>query len=145
MTFGELLGALAVGALEWKRSLTRTIAATQLLVGASFLVWAAEPPLAIALPTLALAGVLSAPLTIWAQTLRMQVIPPQMRGLVFALLRTTMQAATPAGAATAGALLTTIGIVPLGLAIAACIGLPGGIGLVHPDLAESSLPALEPA
>jgi predicted MFS family arabinose efflux permease len=145
LTCGELLGALVVGALDWKRSLARTIAATQLLVGASFLVWAAEPPLAVALPTLAVAGLLSAPLTIWAQTLRMHVIPPQMRGRVFALLRTTMQAATPAGAAMSGALLTTMGIVPLGVAIAACIGLPGGIGLVHPDLAESSVPALEPA
>jgi MFS family permease len=145
LTCGELLGALAVGAIDWKRSLARTIAATQLAVGATFLVLTAKPSLAIVLPTLGLVGVLSAPLTIWAQTLRMRAIPPQMRGRVFALLRTTMQAATPAGAAASGALLATIGIAPLAFAIAACVGLPGGIGLVHPDLSEGQEHAIEAA
>ncbi len=41
-------------------------------------------------------------MTIWAQTLRMQVIPPDLRGRTFALLRTLMQGVTPLGDALAG-------------------------------------------
>jgi len=47
-------------------------------------------------------GLFSAPLTIWAQTLRMQLIPGELRGRTFALLRTLMQGTVPLGGALAG-------------------------------------------
>jgi hypothetical protein len=40
-------------------------------------------------------GFFSLPLTTWAQTLRLQVIPEEMRGRTFALLRTLMQGTVP--------------------------------------------------
>ncbi len=49
------------------------------------------------LVSLTLFGLFSAPLTIWAQTLRMQIIPESLRGRTFALLRTLMQSANPIG------------------------------------------------
>jgi MFS family permease len=95
-------------------------AATVLLVGAG---------IGFVGSVLFLLGFFSAPLTIWAQTLRMQVIPSNMRGRVFALLRTLMQGATPLGGALAGFLLPVAGIPIMVLAFAALIGFPGVIGL----------------
>src|SRR5262249_36577725 len=97
-TAGELLGSAAVGAIQWRWPLARTIAITQLTVGICSLAFVPKPSLPVAAVILALVGALSAPLTIWAQTLRMRAIPAAMRGRVFALLRTGMQGATPAGA-----------------------------------------------
>ena len=77
---------------------------------------------------LALLGVFSAPLTIWAQTLRMQVIPEQLRGRTFALLRTLMQSGNPIGGAIAGALFPLVGMTTMIAATAALVGLPRLIG-----------------
>ena len=81
-----------------------------------------------------LLGFFSAPLTIWAQTLRMQVIPSDLRGRTFALLRTLMQGATPLGGALAGFLLPALGIPVMVLVSALVIGLPGIVGLQVSEL-----------
>jgi MFS family permease len=100
-----------------------------LLIGAVF--WAA----AIGLFLL---GFFSAPLTIWAQTLRMQVIPHEMRGRTFALLRTLMQGATPLGGALAGFLLPVLGTqMMIGLS-ALIIGAPGLAGMQTKELRQAS-------
>ncbi|HEX9676189.1 MAG TPA: hypothetical protein VGA07_09435 [Anaerolineales bacterium] len=59
---------------------------------------------------LTLLGLFSAPLTIWAQTLRMDIIPAELRGRAFALLRMLMQSANPLGGLLAGPLLPLVGI-----------------------------------
>jgi predicted MFS family arabinose efflux permease len=68
-------------------------------------------------------GMCAAPMTAWAQSLRMRLAPPQAHGRMFALLRTTMQATPPAGAALA-ALTLTHGTPATVAAIAATMGLP---------------------
>jgi hypothetical protein len=70
----------------------------------------------------------SAPLTIWAQTLRMQIIPAYLRGRTFALLRTLMQGAGPLASAAAGVMLPLVGGSALVAASAALIGGPGLLG-----------------
>ena len=40
-------------------------------------------------------GMCAAPMTAWAQSLRMRLVPPGAHGRLFALLRTTMQATPP--------------------------------------------------
>ncbi len=40
---------------------------------------------------------IQAPLTVWAQTERMRLIPEAVRGRIFALLRTVMQAGPAVG------------------------------------------------
>jgi hypothetical protein len=78
--------------------------------------------------SLGLLGFFSAPLTIWAQTLRMKVIPNPLRGRTFALLRTLMQSTTPIGGAIAGIILPLL-TMPVMIAVsAALIGLPGLAG-----------------
>src|SRR5262249_9146190 len=85
--------------------------------------------LAWAFAALLLLGLFSAPLTIWAQTLRMRIIPEALRGRTFALLRTLMQGAGPLASAAAGFLLPLLGLMAMIACSVACIALPGLVGL----------------
>lgn len=82
-------------------------------------------------------AMLTSPLTIWAQTLRMRLVPPELRGRIFSLLRTTMQAAEPIGGALGGAVIATGGLVLVLAGIATAIGAPGLVGMAHPALAPT--------
>ncbi len=138
--YGALLGAIAAGEVlssalagGWKPRLPlgTLICLAQVLAGAALALLLAGRALAgpAALVGLALFGLFSAPLTIWAQTLRMRVIPEALRGRAFALLRTLMQGAGPFGGVLAGWSLPVLGL-PLAIASAALlVGLPGLLGL----------------
>ncbi len=147
-TYGLLLSAFAlattagaalVGAMTWRRPLGRSIAMSQVLCGLGYLPLVTLPPLAPAAGALAVAGLLGSPLTIWAQTLRMQRIPDAMRGRVFGLLRTLMQSTPPIGGALAGVLIPTVGLRWTLAVVVAAIGVPGVIGLTLPSLATTEL------
>jgi MFS family permease len=131
---GDLIGSFAVGAIGWRWPLGRSIAAAQTAVGIAFLPLLLQPQTAATLALLLLSGLLTSPLTIWAQTLRMRLIPPELRGRVFSLLRTTMQAAEPIGGALGGAVIASGGLLLALAAIATAIGAPGLVGLAHPAL-----------
>jgi len=138
LALGEVISAALAGSLTSKMGLGLRIAlaqilsgvATALLLGAGF---------GFVASGLFLLGFFSAPLTIWAQTLRMQVIPPNLRGRTFALLRTLMQGATPLGGAFAGFLLPVIGIPIMITLSALAIGLPGVIGMQVAELRNDHL------
>ncbi len=136
MALGEVISAALAGSLISKLGLGIRIALAQIFSGAAtaLLVGAG---LGFVGSGLFLLGFFSAPLTIWAQTLRMQVIPADMRGRVFALLRTLMQGATPLGGALAGFLLPLAGIPMMVIASAVLIGFPGVIGLQVAELRAS--------
>jgi MFS family permease len=129
---GELAGAVLAGALPTRLSAMRRISVAQMLSGASMLVLALSPGLAGACVALFFGGLFSAPMTVWAQSLRMLLTPPQLRGHVFALLRTTMQAAPPAGGAIGGALVAA-GAGVAALAAALACGGPGLAGWLARD------------
>jgi MFS family permease len=140
---GDVVGSLVVGAVGRRWPLGRSIAAAQTAVGVAFLPMLLEPGTEATLALLFLSGLLTSPLTIWAQTLRMGLIPPALRGRVFSLLRTTMQAAEPAGGALGGVVIAGGGLVLALGAIAGAIGAPGLVGLVHPALARDRPGALD--
>jgi MFS family permease len=131
-----LAGSLLVGAVTWRRTLGPSIAVVQTCAGASFLVLALEPGLPGTLAALLLAGLLVSPLTIWAQTLRMRLIPEELRGRAFGLLRTLMQATPPLGAALAGVLLAGPGLAATVLVMSTIMTLPGLAGLLSSSLEE---------
>jgi MFS family permease len=131
---GDLIGSFIVGAIGWRWPLGRSIAAAQTAVGVAFLPMLLQPETTVTLALLFLSGLLTSPLTIWAQTLRMRLIPPELRGRVFSLLRTTMQAAEPIGGALGGAVIASGGLLVALAAIAIAIGVPGLVGLAHPAL-----------
>jgi hypothetical protein len=97
-----------------------------------------RPPLLPMLAILVAWGLTESSLTPWAQTIRMRLIPPAMRGRVFALLRTVMQSTRPIGAILAGFLLAGADIAPAVLTIALLVGVPGAIGLVLPALGREA-------
>ena len=127
MAFGEVFSAALAGGLVSNMGLGLRIALAQVLSGAAVALLAGTGFGWVG-GGLFLLGFFSAPLTIWAQTLRMQVIPPELRGRTFALLRTLMQGATPIGGALAGFLLPVSGITIMVLVSALIIGLPGLAG-----------------
>lgn len=125
---GEVVSSIAAGSLALRLSLGTLICLAQFLSGLTLGTLLLGRTIWTAAITLTLFGLFSAPLTIWAQTLRMQIIPAPLRGRTFALLRMLMQSANPIGGIYAGWALPLLGIpVMIGLS-SAVIGLPGLLG-----------------
>jgi len=113
------------------------IALAQILSGLSLALLLTGSTFWVVASGLFLLGFFSAPLTIWAQTLRMQIIPIEMRGRAFALLRTLMHGATPLGGALAGFLLPVMGMqMMIGLS-SLVIGAPGLAGMQTKELRQA--------
>jgi MFS family permease len=130
-----LVGAAVAGATGGRIPYGRAIAGAQGCAGLALVVVAAGAPLAAVFAAVAASWFFLGPLTVWAQTLRMRVIPPELRGRVFGLLRTAMQGTVPLGGALAP--IAAAGGVARGFLVAALlVAVPGLVGLVHPALAE---------
>lgn len=137
MALGEVISAWLTGSLVLNITLGTRIALAQILSGLSLTLLLMGSVLWAVATGLFLLGFFSAPLTIWAQTLRMQVIPPEIRGRTFALLRTLMQGATPLGGALAGFLLPVWGMqIIIGLS-SLVIGAPGLAGMQIRELMQA--------
>jgi MFS family permease len=142
LTAGDLVGLLVVGAVAWRWPLGRSIAWALFSSGLVLLLWLLQPP-ALALGAILFVwGALSSSLTPWAQTIRMRLIPPEMRGRVFALLRTAMQSTRPLGAVAAGLLLTQGSLTIAIVAMALLFAVPGFIGIFLPAMGRG--PTAEP-
>src|SRR5262249_48936075 len=141
---GEVGGAILAGSVNLPFSLGTRICLSQLSAGLAlgplfvgqFLGGAHGGTLWWALLRLGLSGLVSAPLTIWAHTLRMQIIPERLRGRTFALLRTLMQGSGPLASAMAGVLLPVLGLIPMIAFSAGAIGIPGLAGYQVHDLRQ---------
>jgi Transmembrane secretion effector len=129
LAVGETVGSILAGSVVLPLSLGTLICLTQVLSGVSLSLVLLGPNTWSAVPGLTLLGLFSAPLTIWAQTLRMQIIPEQLRGRTFALLRTLMQSSGPLASAGAGVLLSILTIPAMVGLSALLIGAPGLLGL----------------
>jgi predicted MFS family arabinose efflux permease len=142
LTAGDLVGLLVVGAVNWRWPLGRSIAWALFTSGLVLLLWLLQPPVIPLGAILFVWGSLLSSLTPWAQTIRMRLIPPEMRGRVFALLRTSMQSTRPIGAVVAGLLLSRGEISIAIVAMAVLLTVPGFIGIWLPALGRG--PTAEP-
>jgi hypothetical protein len=123
-----VVSSLLAGSLTLPYTLGALICAAQFLAGVSLGLLLISQKTWWTMFSLALFGLFQAPLTIWAQTLRMQIIPAALRGRTFALLRMLMQSTGPLGGITAGFLLPALGIpAMIGLSLG-LISLPGLLG-----------------
>jgi MFS family permease len=129
---GELIGATAAGRVRSDARLLRGIAAAQLVASVLFLAVLAPSPYVIALLLLAL-GAISAPMTVWAQSLRMLRLPAEERGRIFTLLRTCMQFTPPLGAAIATTLLAGGSLAAVAVTMVLVAGLPALLLLLPAD------------
>ncbi|MGH7605917.1 MAG: MFS transporter [Gemmatimonadales bacterium] len=125
---GGVASALLAGGRAFAVPLGTLICGAQLLSGASVAVMLIGPGVWTVVAGLVGLGAFSAPLTIWAQTLRMQIIPERLRGRTFALLRMLMQSGNPLGGAIAGGLLPILGLPAMIALSALVIGAPGIAG-----------------
>ncbi len=151
-TYGSALAVAAVGQVggttlagAWVASPAGPWIALFQAVGGASLLLLLSPQRGGLFVAMALVGLASAPLTIWAQNVRMRVIPAELHGRAFATLRTMMQATPPAGALLAGAVAPFGGTVTVVLIGAAIAVLPALFALARPaslaDAPEDSTPA----
>jgi hypothetical protein len=132
---GDLVGSWVVGAIAWRWPVGRSIAAAQTAVGVALPAVAAPTrdrcDGRIALP---LGAAYLAAHDLGAKPAH---APRELRGRVFSLLRTIMQAAEPLGGALGGVVIGAGGLLLALAGIAAAMGAPGLLGLVHPALAPA--------
>jgi MFS family permease len=133
-----LVGAFAAGAGAGHLPLGHAIAFSEIAAGVAYGFLAATPPLALAFLAFAVGALCLGPLTVWAQTIRMRLIPPEMRGRIFGTMRSLMQATPPLGALVAGALLRTGGMQLAALATAVLLIAPAVISLALGSLDEQT-------
>ena len=136
-TAGQLLAAVLLARHTWTASLRASIIAAQITAALLVLLLIIHSAV-ITVIALAAMGLCTAPMTAWAQSLRMRLAPRHAHGRLFALLRTTMQATPPAGAAVA-ALAIAHGTFAAVAAAAAIMGLPA-VALA-PDLMRAATDA----
>ncbi|MGN6796080.1 MAG: MFS transporter [Streptosporangiaceae bacterium] len=122
LTGGELAAAAMLARWDWSRPLVPSILIGQ-LAAALIVVTLIIPSAASTIAAMTALGFVSAPMTAWAQTLRMREAPAAMHGRLFAVLRTAMQATPPIGAAAAAG-LGHFGPSALIGCVAAVMGLP---------------------
>ena len=136
-SLGEVGSAFIAGAITYRISLGRLLSLSQVTAGLVFLLLlTATTPWATAI-FLFLFGMFHGPLSIWAQTLRMRIIPPDLRGRLFALIRLSVLAGYPLGGALAGILTVSLGIPGVILLSTGLITLPGLGGLMVKELRNS--------
>jgi hypothetical protein len=101
-----------------------------------------SPPVNLLFASIALYGAAYAPLTILAQTLRMRLIPPELRGRTFALLRMLMQSGSPVGGLVAGMLIPVADLSTTILTTAALALAPAAAGALIGPLRRARASAL---
>jgi hypothetical protein len=95
-------------------------APNQFLVGAGFFV----------------IGLLSAPMTVWAQSLRMRRIPAELHGRAFAALRTLMQGTPPVGTLLVTPLLAGDHLTAAALSMTLLAGVPAILVYSNPETSD---------
>jgi len=137
MAAGSVLSSILAGGMTIALALGTLIVIAQFSAGLVMGLLAWDPRVWMAAGLLAIFGFISAPLTIWAQTIRMKIIPAELRGRTFSLLRMIMMSGNPLGGILGGFLLPVIGVLSSILASSALIGLPGLAGAAVKDLREA--------
>jgi hypothetical protein len=141
MALGEIVGAAVAGhsrpGAQRDAARVRAIGAAQALAALAFLALLGSPRQLPVVAGFFAIGLLSAPMTVWAQSLRMRRIPPALHGRAFAGLRTLMQATPPVGAALVTPLLVGSHLVAAAVAMTLIAGLPA-LYLMLADAAQES-------
>jgi MFS family permease len=116
---GAMTGTIIGRWLAPRVGVGRAIVASVALGGILFLPMIAATTLALAGLVLFVQGLVSSAYGPWVQTLRMRVIPPELRSRAFGSIRTMTNSLSPFGALAAGGVLPAIGIGGVWVLIAA--------------------------
>lgn len=145
MALGQLFSAALAGMLPATAPQGRLICLALLLLGLSVLPFATGAPVALLYAGMLLYGAAYSPLTILAQTLRMQLIPADLRGRTFALLRMLMQSGGPLGGLAAGLLIPVFGLTAAVAGTAMLAVAPAAAGFLVAPLRRARAADLSPA
>lgn len=137
---GQVASTLVVGQLGNRVRLGLGIALAQIVSGLLMVLVILTSDAVTAGIVLFLWGLANAPLTPWAQTLRMAIIPEEMRGRAFALLRMLMQSGRPIGGALSGFLLPVAGIAATIALVGGATAAAGVAGLLTAELRDAGRP-----
>lgn len=118
---GELVGAAFAGR---RRRAVRAIAGAQAGAALGFLSLLAAPNEILVGGGFFVIGLLSAPMTVWAQSFRMRRIPAESHARAFATLRTLMQGTPPVGTLLVTPLLAGDHLAVAAIAMTLIAGLP---------------------
>lgn len=124
MAAGEIVGAASAGHRQPSRHQIRAIGIVQACAAAAFLALLTAPHQVLVAAGFFAIGLLSAPMTVWAQTLRMRRIAPALHGRAFAILRTLMQATPPLGSALVSPMLVHGQLATATVTMTVIAGLP---------------------
>ncbi|MBM3649018.1 MAG: MFS transporter [Alphaproteobacteria bacterium] len=138
---GQMVAALLAGGAAPGGRLGLCICIAQALAGAAIAALLPAHDVLAAAAALFAFGAMAAPLTVWAQTLRMAIVPPPLHGRTFALLRTMMQGGRPIGGATAALVVEPSALGVAILLSAFLVGVPGVLGLAVRDLRGAQPPS----
>jgi len=141
MALGEVVSSILAGSLMLPLALGTLICLAQFLTGASLTLLFLGRSSWLSIASLTLFGLFMAPLTIWAQTLRMRIIPEALRGRTFALLRMLMQSANPIGGVVSGMALPMLGLPGMIGLSAMIISIPGLLGYRVDELRRGGAPS----
>ena len=136
---GSSLGAIGAGMVTRTARLPAAVAVMQILMGVALVplavvVAAGQASILTVVVCLFVQGVVSGPLTVWAQTVRMRFVAPEWRGRAFATLRMIMQSGRPVGGALGGVAVTALPLSLCLFAAAAIIALPAAVALCLPPI-----------
>lgn len=140
---GEIVGAASAGHRQPHRAPVRAIGLVQACAAGGFLAILTTPHQVLVAAGFFAIGLFSAPMTVWAQSLRMRRIAPALHGRAFAALRTLMQATPPLGAALAIPLLAHGRLVTAAITMTVIAGLPGLYLVLTDRVSEPSWPTLK--
>ena len=138
ISLGQLISSLLVGGIRWPWALGKSIAVAIVLTGLAFILLFPFPNLVIASAALFAFGFFIAPCNIWAQTIRMRLIPEALRGRVFGILRTVIRSTLPLSSSIFGFLIPGIGILNAVLLASILMGVPGIYALLTGAFAEDT-------
>jgi MFS family permease len=122
---GELAGAALAGRRQ--HALVLGIAVAQTGAALGFLALLTTPDQVLVGAGFFVVGALSAPMTVWAQSLRMRRIPAELHGRAFATLRTLMQGTPPVGTLLVTPLLAADQLTVAALTMTLVAGLPAAL------------------
>lgn len=136
-----LVGALAYSAIGHRLPRRRTFVYCFAVVPLGYLVLATLPSLPVALASLAVFGVAAGPINPLLFTVMTEIVPTQLRGRVFGVVRAGAWAAIPLGVLLGGLVVAAIGVAATFLAIGVLLAVVVGYGFFNPAFREMDLTA----
>ncbi|MGP3918623.1 MFS transporter [Nonomuraea sp. 10N515B] len=144
LSAGELLGGFAAGAWRPRIGRLTAIALVELVAAAGILALLGSPDWMMVTAAFLIMGTFSAPMTVWAQSLRMERVPPAQRGRIFSVFRTMMQATPPIGAALVTPLLVAGNLPAAVILMTALAAVPAFVLLLLRENPTESTPVDNP-